>query len=100
MNTSTKIAIGAGAAIAAFFLLRGSGTRTVMTASGPVAIPTNLSSVLASQREAEIGRMMARGLTRAAAEARYDRAGAFLSTVASGIVGARSVSGLGGYYRG
>jgi hypothetical protein len=100
------IAIGAGIAVG-LFLLSGSGTRTVMTAAGPVTVPAgaiapaNLANVLASRREEEIVRIMARSprLTRAEAETRVDRALALISGFAT-TLSRPAVSGFGSYYGG
>jgi predicted RNA binding protein YcfA (HicA-like mRNA interferase family) len=102
MTTGMKVGIGAAAAVVAYFLLRPS-TTTIMTPAGPVTVPVggptasaSIASVFAARREAEIASGMARGLTREAATARYDRAAALVGGL---VAAARPVSGLGSYYR-
>jgi hypothetical protein len=90
MKTSTMIGIGVVAAAAAYFLLRPSST-TIMTAAGPVSVPTAPSgamSPLAQQREQMITMIMVgERVSREAAIARYN------------ALTVRPVSGFGSYYR-
>ena len=97
MKTSTMVAVGVGAAAAAFFLLRPS-TRTVMTPVGPITVSSSgagasltgerIAAAAGTSRESMIAEWMRRGLTRQAAEARWNLAMA----AASG-----SMRGFGGY---
>jgi len=67
---------------------------------GSLAANPNAAAAVAAQREPEIARMMARGMTRAEAAARYDRAvGAVFAAASSIASGLRPTSGMGSYYR-
>jgi biotin operon repressor len=99
MSTGAMVAIGAGAVLALALLSR---PRTVATTVGPIPADSaaRVSAVMGANREAEIARAMARrpGMTRAEAEARYDRAVAMMTTMAAALT-RPAANGIGSYYR-
>lgn len=93
--------IAAGvAAVAAVAWMASRPSAPASALPGALAANPNAAAVIAARREPEIARLMARGMTRADAEARYDRAVGAVFTAASALTtGLRPTSGLGSYYR-
>lgn len=99
MSTGAMIAIGAGVALGV--MLWGSRRRAEVTARyAPAPSPERIAEAIRGNREAEIARMMALNprLTRADAEARYDRAVGAITSIAAAFT-RPGASGIGSYYR-
>ena len=101
MSTGAMVAIGAGAVLGLVLLSRRptAPVAAVYTPGGAPS-PERIAEAIRGNREAEIARMMARnpGLTRADAEARYDRAVGAITSIAAAFT-RPGTSGIGSYYR-
>lgn len=100
MSTGAMVAIGVGVALGIVLLSRRPAPSVATYTPAGAPSPERIAEAIRGNREAEIARMMARnpGLTRADAEARYDRAVGAITSIAAAFT-RPAVSGIGGYYR-
>lgn len=100
MSTGAMVAIGVGVVLGIVLLSRRPTAPVSAYAPAGAPSPERIAEAIRGNREAEISRMMARNpsLTRADAEARYDRAAGAITSIAAAFT-RPGTSGIGSYYR-